>query len=202
MFTVRHESTDTPQGAFLVVRSCAPRRLSAGQHSAVKTSPLPSSRLSDELLRRRYKPTHTTPSSPAGLNHKEKEKKKENVDGCAHPERSSAPQESPNGGVSEDATPQFHLCVGVSVHGRDHGSSVPQLHVPLSWRPNLAGAHAPLHARTVRARPADSHLHPPGPEQGQTAGSAAAHPAARTHCQVSLFISTVSKKHPQVSCPR
>lgn len=107
--------------------------------------------------------------------------------GRADPERSSAPQ-SPGWRslLSEDATPQFHLCVGVSVHGRDHGSAVPQLHVPLRRGPDLAGAHAPLHARTVRAGAAHPHLHPPGPEQGQTAGSAAAHPAARTHRQVSV----------------
>lgn len=92
---------------------------------------------------------------------------------------------SPDGGVSEDATPQFHLCVGVPVHGRDHGSALPQLHVPLSRRPDLAGAHAPLHARAVRARAADPHLHPPGPQQRQTAHPAAAHPAARTRRQVS-----------------
>lgn len=120
--------------------------------------------------------------------------------GCADSERSSAPH-SPNGGVSEDATPKFHLCVGVSVYGRDHGSALPQLHVLLSWRPDLAGAHAPLHARAVRARAADPHLHPPGPQQGQTARSAAAHPAARTHRQVGavlllmLFISLLGPHH-------
>lgn len=96
--------------------------------------------------------------------------------------------------MSEDATPQFHLCVGVSVHGRDDGSAVLEFHLPLSWRPDLAGAHAPLHAHTVRAGATHAHLHPPGPEQGPTAGPAAAPPAARTHRQVSwpLFFSVVS----------
>lgn len=143
--------------------------------------------------------------------------------GRADSERSSAPH-SPNGGVSEDAIPQFHLCVGVSVHGRDHGSAVPQLHVPLRRRPDLAGAHAPLHSRTVRARAAHPHLHPPGPEQRQTAHSAVAHLAARSHRQVSadMFISVCQTQAldpivstmftvfcrghvsylPQVSCPR
>lgn len=116
---------------------------------------------------------------------------------CGVSERSSAPH-SPNGGVSEDATPQFHLCVGVSVYGRDHGSAVLEFHLPLSWRPDLAGAHAPLHPHTVRAGATDAHLHPPGPEQGQTPGPAAAPPAARTHRQVSgpLFISAVSSPQP------
>lgn len=86
--------------------------------------------------------------------------------------------------MSEDALPQLHLCVGVSVHGRDHGSAVPQHHVPLRRRPDLAGSHPPLHARPVRPGAADPHLHPPGPEQRQTPRPAAAHPAARSHCQV------------------
>lgn len=114
--------------------------------------------------------------------------------GCGVPERSSAPH-SPNGGVSEDATPQFHLCVGVSVYSRDDGSAVLEFHVPLSWRPDLADAHAPLHPHTVRAGATHPHFHPPGPEQGQTAGPAAASPAARTHRQVSwpLFIPAVER---------
>lgn len=90
----------------------------------------------------------------------------------------------PNGGVSEDATPQLHLRVGVSVHGRDDGGAVPELYVPISRRPDLADPHPPLHPRPVGAGAADAHLHPPGPEQGQTPGAAAAPPAARTHRQV------------------
>lgn len=111
--------------------------------------------------------------------------------GCGVSERSRAPHSS-NGGVSEDAIPKFHLCVGVSVYGRDDGSALLEFHLPLSWRPDLADAHAPLYPRTVRAGATHAHLHPPGPEQGQTAGAAAASPAARTHRQVGalrLFIS-------------
>lgn len=98
--------------------------------------------------------------------------------------------------MSEDASPKFHLCVGVSVYGRDDGSAVLEFHIPLSWRPDLAGAHASLHAHTVCAGATHTHLHPPGPEQGPTAGAAAASPAARTHRQVSvvLLISAVSAR--------
>lgn len=115
--------------------------------------------------------------------------------GCGVSERSRAPHSS-NGGVSEDATPKFHLCVGVSVYGRDDGSAVLEFHIPLSWRPDLAGTHASLHSHTVRAGATHAHFHPPGPEQGQTAGPAAASPAARTHRQVSvlLFTSAVSAR--------
>lgn len=110
--------------------------------------------------------------------------------GCGVSEPSRAPHSS-NGGVSEDAAPKFHLCVGVSVYGRDDGGAVLEFHVPLSWRPDLADAHAALHSHTVRAGATHAHLHPQGPEQGQTAGPAAASDAARTHRQVSvlLFIS-------------
>lgn len=115
--------------------------------------------------------------------------------GCGVSERSRAPHSS-NGGVSEDATPEFHLCVGVSVYGRDDGSAVLEFHIPLRWGPDLAGSHASLHSHTVRASAAHTHLHPPGPEPGQTAGPPAASPAARTHRQVGvpLFISAVSAR--------
>lgn len=112
--------------------------------------------------------------------------------GC---ERSKAPHSS-NGGVSEDAPPKFHLCVRVSVYGRDDSSALLEFHIPLSWGPDLAGTHAALRSHTVRAGATHAHLHPPGPEQGQTAGPAAASAAARTHRQVSglLFISAVSAR--------
>lgn len=165
--------------------SCAPYCLPPGQHLPVKTSrPLTASaQTSCGGGSGGAGPTDAVPSvvltdGPAA---------RRKSYGCADSERSSAPH-SPNGGVSEDATPQFHLCVGISVYGRDHGGALPQLHVQLSWRPDLAGAHAPLHARAVRARAADPHLHPPGPQQGQTARSAAAHPAARTHRQVGVLL--------------
>lgn len=121
--------------------------------------------------------------------------------GCGVSERSRAPHSS-NGGVSEDATPKFHLCVGVSVYGRDDGSAVLELHIPLSWRPDLADTHASLHPHTVRAGATHAHLHPPGPEQGQTAGPAAAPPAARTHRQVSvlLFISANAPQSAVSTC--
>lgn len=120
-------------------------------------------------------------------------------DGCGVPEPSSAPH-PPNGGVSEDATPQFHLCVGVSVHGRDDGGAVPELHVQLRRGPDLADAHAALHPHSVRAGAAHAHLHPPGPEQGQTPGAAAAPPAARTHRQVGA-VSTCSSPPLSASQP-
>lgn len=92
--------------------------------------------------------------------------------------------------MSEDATPHFHLCVGVSVHGRDNGSALPELNIPICRRPNLAGTHAALHACTISSGPAHPHLHPSGPGQRQTPGPAPAHPAARTHCQVSGVLFT------------
>lgn len=178
--------------------SCAPCCLPPEQHLPVKTSRPPAAS-AQTSCGGGVGPTDAVPSvvltdGPAA---------RRKSYGCADSERSSAPH-SPNGGVSEDATPQFHLCVGVSVYGRDHGSALPQLHILLSWRPDLAGAHAPLHARAVRARAADPHLHPPGPQQGQTARSAAAHPAARTHRQVGavlllLFISLLGP-HTQALC--
>lgn len=156
--------------------SCAPSSLSPGQHLAVNLSRLPHI-------------SQTSCCSCGGVPPTLQPTTRWFRYGRADSERSSAPH-SPNGGVSEDAIPQFHLCVGVSVHGRDHGSAVPQLHVPLRRRPDLAGAHAPLHARTVRARAAHPHLHPPGPEQRQTAHSAVAHLAARSHRQVSADMFT------------
>ena len=181
----------TPYKNELVNRTAARCHcLRCAQESAAPLSPPADSRREDTwlwkhpasllLLRRRLVPPHSPPSSVAG----DRESALWLRDGWTGPERSSAPR-SPDGGVSEDAPPQFHLCVGVPVHGRDHGGSVPELHVPLRRRPDLAGAHAPLHAHPVRARPADPHLHPPGPEQGPAARPAAAHPAARTHRQVS-----------------